>query len=98
SVISALTGWDGQRTLELFGDLFGSVRERVEVPLYPFGRLELLREVVPRLARFARRTLAASRGLSRFLDETPAWCSDARATVQRIQSPQELQRYWQDHL
>ncbi|HEX7035486.1 MAG TPA: PEP/pyruvate-binding domain-containing protein [Pseudomonadales bacterium] len=98
SVISALTGWDGQRTLELFDDLFGSVRERVEVPLHPFGRFGLLREVVPRLARFARRTLAASRGLPRFLEQTPAWCSDARAALQRIDSPPELLRYWQQHL
>lgn len=98
SVISSLTGWDGRRTLALFGDLFGRTGAQVEVPLHPFGRRELVREVVPRLVRFARRTLAASRGLAAFLEETPGWCSTARGALERIDSPPQLLRYWQEHL
>jgi pyruvate,water dikinase len=81
SVVSAVTGWDGRRVMGLLGDMFGASPDQVEVPLHPFSRSELLRELVPRITRFALRSLAASRDLQGFLRDTAAWCDQARCDI-----------------
>src|SRR5690606_1532290 len=73
SAAMMLTGWGMDRVLDRLGDLFGQAPPELNVPVYPYSRWSLVREMVPRLLRMAINTARAYLGLQRYLEETPEW-------------------------
>ena len=98
SAAMMLTGWGMDRVLDLLGDLFGQAPPELNVPVYPYSRWSLVREMVPRLLRMAINTARAYLGLQRYLEETPEWTRQMRAKIAQTASREELLSLWRDEL
>jgi len=98
SAIAAITGWKQERILGLLGDLWGRSVDRVQVPLYPFTRGEVLRQILPGVGRVLGKTLTGYMTLGKFLRENPARCRTMTAKLGEINSQAALLHFWQTGL
>ena len=98
SVAAMITGLSVERVANLLGDLFGPIPEGINIPIYPATRLELLREMLPRLIRIARKLLAARKDLQEYLKRTPAWSREMVARIHTTSSQAELLSLWKNEL
>lgn len=98
SVIAALTGWDTKRILGLLGDLFGQAPDDMQVPLRPFSRSEVIRDVLPGIWRVITNMVKTNFTLKRFLRENPEYCQEISITIANIQTKADLLALWRDTL
>jgi pyruvate,water dikinase len=98
SAIAAITGWDSQRILGLLGDIFGQAPDDLVVPVHPFSRTAIIKEIVPGIGRVIGNMLKYSLTLKRFLRETPEWCRAMAARIGQAQTKAALLSLWQSEL
>ncbi len=98
SAVQTLTGWDTQRILKLLGDLFGRAPEEMKIPQHPFSRWGVIKEMVPRIGRMIGKMIGATRNLSQFLQDTPAWCQQMTTRIGNVQNKAVLLALWQMEL
>ncbi|OMF97051.1 PEP/pyruvate-binding domain-containing protein [Paenibacillus sp. FSL R7-0337] len=84
--------------LRQMSNVFGELPQGVSVPVYPFGKRELIRIVGPGVLHSMRRTRQAIRNLPRFLEQTAESCRMIRERLQAIQSREELLLLWNREL
>lgn len=98
SAIASVTGKDARGALKLLGDLYGELPEGMQMPLYPFSRLGVLKVMLPIVMRIARQSRKASRNLPEFLKETPTWCTEMRERIEKAKTKEELLILWKEKL
>lgn len=98
SAAHAMTGMTTERIVGLLGDLFGRSLDRVQMPLYPFTRRDVVRAFVPGIGRVIGKTLTGYLTLGKFLRENPTRCRAMTVKPGTINSQTELLRYWQQEL
>lgn len=98
SAIAALTGWGTPKIMGLLGDIFGPAPEEIQIPLRPFSRSELLKDVLPGVWRVMRTLIKANRTLNQFIKETPTWSREMTARIQQTQTKAALFDLWQNDL
>ncbi len=98
SMISTVSGKDGNSALKLLGDLYGQLPEGIAMPIYPFSRLEVLKIMLPIAGRTAKQSMKAIKNLPIFLKETPAWCVDMRNKIKSAKTKEELLTLWHTQL
>ena len=98
SMISTVSGKDGNSAIKLLGDLYGQLPEGIAMPIYPFSRLEVLRIMLPIVGRTAKQSMKAMKNLPIFLKETPAWCVNMRSNIKNAKTNEELLTLWSTKL
>lgn len=98
SAIASVTGKDARSALKLLGDLYGELPEGMYMPLYPFSRLGVLKVMLPILMRIAKQSRKAAKNLSKFLKETPNWCTEMRGRIEKVKTKEELLALWKEKL
>ncbi len=98
SAAQVLTGWDTKRILGLLGDIFGRAPAEMQIPLHPFSRWDVIKEMLPRIGRMIGKMMRARRQLPQFLQDTPAWCQQMTTRIGQIQTKAELLALWQTEL
>ncbi|MEZ4674415.1 MAG: PEP/pyruvate-binding domain-containing protein [Caldilineaceae bacterium] len=98
SAAHAMTGMSTERIVGLLGDLFGRSLDRVQMPLYPFTRGEVVRKFAPGIGRVIGKTLTGYLTLNKFLRENPARCRAFTTRIREISSKAELLHFWQQEL
>ncbi|MEZ4864819.1 MAG: PEP/pyruvate-binding domain-containing protein [Caldilineaceae bacterium] len=98
SAAHAMTGMTTERIVGLLGDLFGRSLDRVNMPLYPFARGDVVREFVPGIGRVIWKTLTGYLTLSKFARENPARCRAFTTRIGAISSQADLLRLWRQEL
>lgn len=98
SAITALYGWDAKRAMTLIGEIFGHIPEDLSVPVYPFSRLHLIKEMLPGIKRLIWNTLKVSKNMPSFLNDTPVWCGKMTERIGKIKTEAELLSLWKDEL
>lgn len=98
SAIACVTGKDARSALKLLGDLYGGLPEGLQMPLYPFSRLGVLKVMLPIVIRITKQSLKASKNLSKFLKETPDWCTEMRGRIEKVKTKEELLALWKEEL
>ncbi len=79
---------------KLVGNVFGNFPAAVEMPLYPLGFIELIKDISWRGKRNFQRIQDAKNHKDEYIRQTRPWCE---ATIQRIQSttnPADLLALW----
>lgn len=98
SAITALYGFDVKRGMSLMGDLFGQFPEGMNVPVYPFARLELIKIMFPRIKNLIKNTMKASKNMHEHNKNTPEWCRNISEKIKVASTPEELLSLWNDEL
>lgn len=98
SAVVALLGWDTKRVLGLLGDLFGQTPDDMVVPLHPFTRGQMIRQLAPGIARLLRHMITARLSLKRYLRETPVWCRETTTRIEQMQTSAGLLSLWHSEL
>ncbi|HYG59515.1 MAG TPA: PEP/pyruvate-binding domain-containing protein [Symbiobacteriaceae bacterium] len=98
SVIATVLGLDAKRALSLIGDLFGQVPEGMTIPIHPFSRFSLLRDMLPKVFGLVRISLKAAKRFPQFVRENPVWCSNMTARIAATESKEELLALWRNEL
>lgn len=98
SMISTVLGKDANSALKLLGDLYGQIPEGMKMPIYPFSRLQVLKVMLPIIARTTKQSLKVSKNLPKFLKETPAWCIEMRKRIKGVKGKEELLTLWSTQL
>ena len=94
SVIAALMGSDAKRALSQSGALLAQLPSSIDVPIHPFSRLGLLREMLPRIKHVIKSTLRATKHMPMFLEHTPQWCNNITNDIASVQTTEELLNLW----
>ncbi len=98
SVISTMLGKDAKSSLKMLGDFYGDIPEGMEMPLYPFSRLEVIRTVLPKLMKAGISSVKDLKNLNEFLNLTPEWCKNIRMKIKKINSKEELLILWKNEI
>jgi pyruvate,water dikinase len=96
--ILAAFGIDMNRGARMMGDVLGQFPPGEDIPVTPFSRKKVVKEVVPRIARMVRKLLSAYAGLTRYLRETPGWCERMRKRILQMETAQQLASLGRDEL
>ncbi len=98
SVITSLLGRNAEGALKLIRDLYGELPEGMNMPIHPFSRVEVMKEIVPRMMGMVGSSIKASKNLTRFLNETPDWCNRMRQNINQVSTGEELLNLWKNEL
>lgn len=98
SAITGLYGMDVKRGMSLLGDLFGKFPEEMNMPVYPFARLELIKVMLPRIRKLIKNTIKASKNMSQYIKDTPDWCRRMTKQINNAKATDELSSLWNDDL
>jgi phosphohistidine swiveling domain-containing protein len=99
SAVIALSGKRaGQSMWQLFSTVFGQIPENIALPIHPFARGPLLKQVSPKALYVVRNLLVASRRMPRFLADTPAQCDRIWEQISSASTQKELLAIWKNDL
>ncbi len=98
SAITALYGMDVKKAMELAGELFGQIPDDLNMPLYPFPRFKLIKQVLPRIWNLIKNVIKASIKMKQYLKDTPDRCREMAKIIKGINSKEELLAFWEDEL
>jgi rifampicin phosphotransferase len=100
--LSAVVAFSGKRAgrsmWQLLGTFFGQIPETIALPIHPFARGRLLKQILPKALYVVQNILAASRRMPGFLADTPAQCSRIREQIRSATTQQELLAIWKNDL
>lgn len=91
-------GRDIKPTLEMMSDIFGQMPEGINIPIYPFGRLDLIKGMMPKLIHRIKSIRKASKEMSEYLNETPDWCRKMIERIGKVNTKEELAYLWENEL
>ena len=83
---------------KLIGDVFGNIPDHIEVPLYPFVKIELLKELVQRGKRNVKRMKEAQRQKEYYLNHTQQWCDQVIQRINESDTQHQMFEIWFNEL
>ncbi|WP_313370992.1 PEP-utilizing enzyme, partial [Sedimentibacter sp.] len=98
SVISALLGKDAKSSFNILGDFYGDIPDEINIPMYPFRRLEIIRNIMPRILKIIISSTKDTKNLKGFLRETPEWCKNIRVKIANLSDKAELLSLWKNEI
>ena len=88
----------GRSMRQLLGEVFGQFPEHIDLPIHPFSRGPLFKQVFPKALYVIRNLLAASKRMPGFLADTPAKSRRMREQIRSATTPRELLAIWKNEL
>ncbi|KLU63725.1 chondramide synthase cmdD [Desulfosporosinus acididurans] len=79
---------------KLIGDVFGKIPDNVEVPIYPFEKIALLKELVQRGKKNVKRIKEAQKHKEYYLNYTQQWCTEIIKQIGDSNSGSQLLELW----
>jgi rifampicin phosphotransferase len=94
----SMFGMSTERGLKLMGEVFGQMPEGIQIPLYPFSRLRLIKELAPRIKHRLKKVTGATRTLQKHVQETPEWCRKMADRIREVKTENELCILWENEI
>ncbi len=91
-------GQDPRPTLRKLGDIFGQFPEGIDIPVYPFAPLPLIKAMIPRVNKTLKKTKEGRKIAEQYLKETPAWCENMKLRIKNIRTKGDLLSLWKNEL
>lgn len=98
SVISAMLGKDARSSLKLLGDFYGDIPKEMKIPIYPFTRFEVIKNILPKIIKTTKKSTTDFKNLDKFLKLTPEWCKKIRNRIIEINTNEELFSLWKEEI
>ena len=91
-------GFSRERINKESEEFFGHLPEDMEIPTLPFGRWQVIRQVVPRLIGIQRLRRKMIRELPEFVAQNPAQIDKFRQQIQAAASGSDLANIWLNNI
>lgn len=98
SVISTMLNKDARSSLKLLGDFYGDIPEKMDIPIYPYARLEVFKTIIPKIIKTAKKSTMDFKNLNKFLKLTPEWCKNIREQIIEAVTKEELLSLWKTEI
>lgn len=88
-------GKDYKSMLKKMEGIFGQMPEEVNIPIYPFSGLTLIKEMTPRVMHVLKSSKKVPKDM---FDESPDWCRRTIVQIRNIKTKEELLDLWKKEL
>lgn len=78
------------RVVKMNREVFGQLPDGMNIPIYPYSRLGLLKVMIPKLIRFLKNFIKSSRKMQQYLKNTPDWCRRTTALFRQVKTKEQL--------
>ncbi|MBV7275932.1 phosphoenolpyruvate synthase [Clostridium sp. PL3] len=87
-------GYNVEKSKELISDVFGNIPKNIEVPIYPFGRVYLIKEMLQRSKKSIKRMRDSKKQKAYYLENTPVWYVETLERIEAANNREELLGLW----
>ncbi|NRT36537.1 pyruvate,water dikinase [Clostridium beijerinckii] len=91
-------GKDIKSLIKTMSEVFGQMPEEIEIPIYPFSKLGLIKGMAPKLKYRLKNIIKASKEIPEHLNESPDWCRKMTETIKEVQTKEELIDLWRTEI
>ncbi|WP_017211932.1 PEP/pyruvate-binding domain-containing protein [Clostridium beijerinckii] len=91
-------GKDIKSLIKTMSEVFGQMPEEIEIPIYPFSKLGLIKGMAPKLKHRLKNIIKASKEIPEHLNESPDWCRKMTETIKEVQTKEELIDLWKTEI
>lgn len=98
SAVTALYGTGKEFVMKIIGDSFGNIPDEINIPVYPFSRIEMIKTIVPRIIKYSKQTMKTSKDLPTFIEKTPEWTAAVTGKISNAQTEKDLLKIWEDEI
>lgn len=82
----------------IMSEVFGQMPEGAEIPIYPFCKLGLMKQMIPTVGHRLKKIIESSSKVPDHLKDSPKWCINMRKRIDEIKSREELYDLWKKEL
>lgn len=91
-------GIDYKSTLKKMNDIFGEMPTGIDIPIYPFSGLELIKKMIPRMKYTMKWSKEVNKMMPRYIEDTPKWCQSMKKSIEQVNEKDELLNLWKKEL
>lgn len=91
-------GKDYKPMLKKMNDVFGQMPEGMDIPIYPYSGLGLIKAMIPGLRNTLKRSKEVTKAMPNYLKDTPNWCRTMKERIEKIKTNKELLELWKEEL
>ncbi len=91
-------GKDIKSLIKTMSEVFGQMLEEIEIPIYPFSKLGLIKGMAPKLKHRLKNIIKASKEIPEHLNESPNLCRRMTETIKEVKTKEELIDLWKTEI
>ena len=91
-------GKDIKSLIKTMSEVFGQMPEEIEIPIYPFSKLGLIKGMAPKLKHRLKNIIKASKEIPEHLNESPNLCIRMTETIKEVKTKEELIDLWKTEI
>ncbi|WP_026886953.1 PEP/pyruvate-binding domain-containing protein [Clostridium beijerinckii] len=91
-------GKDIKSLIKTMSEVFGQMPEEIEIPIYPFSKLGLIKVMAPKLKHRLKNIIKASKEIPEHLNESPNLCRRMTETIKEVKTKEELIDLWKTEI
>ncbi|CUU49732.1 PEP/pyruvate-binding domain-containing protein [Clostridium beijerinckii] len=91
-------GKDIKSLIKTMSEVFGQMPEEIEIPIYPFSKLALIKGMAPKLKHRLKNIIKDSKEIPEHLNESPNLCRKMTETIKEVQTKEELIDLWKTEI
>ncbi|MFZ7104097.1 MAG: PEP/pyruvate-binding domain-containing protein [Peptococcaceae bacterium] len=91
-------GKDYKPVLKKMHDIFGRMPEEMNIPIYPFSRVGLIKAMIPGVKKSLKKSKEVAKAMPNYLEETPGWCRTMKERIARTKTNKDLLNLWKEEL
>ncbi|NSB13435.1 PEP/pyruvate-binding domain-containing protein [Clostridium beijerinckii] len=91
-------GKDIKSLIKTMSEVFGQMPEEIEIPIYPFSKLGLIKGMAPKLKHRLKNIIKASKEIPEHLNESPNLCRMMTETIKEVKTKEELIDLWKTEI
>lgn len=91
-------GKDYKPVLKKMNDIFGQMPEGMDIPIYPYSGLGLIKAMIPGIMKTSKKSKEVAKAMPNYLKDTPNWCRTMKVRIEGIKTSKELLTLWKEEL
>ncbi|WP_318741789.1 PEP-utilizing enzyme [Clostridium sp. JS66] len=91
-------GKDIKPLLKTMNEVFGKIPEEVNIPIYPFSRMDLVKAMAPKLMHRLKNMIKLSKEIPQHLKESSQLCRRVTEGIEEVKIGEELLSLWKTEL
>lgn len=96
--IFATLGLNTKKVIHKMKNVFGEIPDETRIPIYPFGKLELIKIIRSKFKVQRQMKKQAKKSLPHFIHNTSNWCVGMKQQINSAKTTNQLEKLWRDDL
>ena len=91
-------GKDYKPVLKKMNDIFGQMPEGMNITIYPFSGLGLIKAMMPGIMNTLKKSKEVTKAMPHYFTDTPNWCRTMKERIEGAKTNKELLNLWKEEL